>query len=73
MQAWFKFIVMDDKRLTATQWYEIGNEFRKRGDFGEAINAYGKSKELDPNGPATVAIEIIQDILAYRNTDLINP
>ena len=62
-----------EQEKTAQQWYEIGNKFRKKGIFGEAINAYNKSVMLDPNSPAKVSIEILNEILAYRNTDLINP
>ncbi len=64
---------MEQKVFTAEEWYEIGNGFRREGRFGDAINAYRKSAELNPDGPAMTAIEILNDILDYRNTDLINP
>lgn len=64
---------MENKELTAQEWYQKGNELRQRGEFGEAINAYRRSCELDPKSPAAAAIVLLNDILDYRNTDLINP
>ncbi len=61
------------EEMTSNDWYIKGNELRKAGLFGEAINAYRKACELDPESPAGAVIEIINDILDYRNTDLINP
>lgn len=62
-----------EEQKTALYWYEEGNRLRQAGDFGGAINAYKKSCEIDPESPAATVITILNDILAYRNTDLINP
>ena len=64
---------MEKENMTAKDWFEKGNEYRQQGLFGEAINAYKKSQELDPDGPAGTVIDLVNSILAYRNTDLINP
>lgn len=59
--------------MTHEEWIRTGQTFRQQQQWGEAINAYKKALELDPDGPAKVALEFIYEILEYRNTDLINP
>ena len=54
-------------------YYLRGNIYRKMNLFGDALNDYHKALELNPQSPASVAIEILNDILEYRNTDLLNP
>jgi outer membrane protein assembly factor BamD (BamD/ComL family) len=59
--------------MTATEFYEQGNELRKKGLWGAAINSYLEAERLDPDSPATEARLMLEDILNYRNTDLWNP
>lgn len=54
-------------------WFLLGGIYRRMEMWGEAINAYNKSKLLDPCGPAAAAVESIYDILRFVNTDLMNP
>ena len=54
-------------------WYMLGNLYRRQQMWGEAINALGKAKMLDPDGPAAAAIESIYDIIRFVNKDLMNP
>ncbi|MEF9931501.1 MAG: tetratricopeptide repeat protein [Bacteroidales bacterium] len=54
-------------------WYLLGGIYRRQQLWGEAINAYNKSKMIDPTGPAAIAIESIYEILHFTNTDLMNP
>ena len=54
-------------------WIRLGQEHRQKEEWGDAINAYQKALELQPDGPAKVALECIYEVLAYRNTDLMNP
>ena len=54
-------------------YYLRGNIYRKMNLFGDALNDYHKALELNPQSPAIVAIEILNDILEYRNMDLLNP
>ena len=54
-------------------WIRLGQEYRQKEQWGDAINAYKKALELDPEGPAKVALEFIYQVLEYRNTDLLNP
>ena len=54
-------------------WYLLGNIYRRQQLWGDAINALGKAKQLDPEGPADAAIESIYNILRFVNKDLMNP
>ena len=57
----------------AQGWYLLGNLYRRQQLWGDAINALGKAKMLDPDGPADAAIESIYDIIRFVNVDLMNP
>ena len=57
----------------AQGWYLLGNLYRRQQLWGDAINALGKAKMLDPDGPADAAIESIYDIIRFVNKDLMNP
>ena len=54
--------------------YLLGNIARREGSFAKAINYYNTALEANPkNKAAESGIEMLNEILAYRNTDLINP
>ena len=57
----------------AQGWYLLGNIYRRQQLWGDAINALGKAKMLDRDGPADAAIESIYDIIRFVNKDLMNP
>ena len=57
----------------AQGWYLLGNLYRRQQLWGDAINALGKAKMLDPDGPADAAIESIYNIIRFVNKDLMNP
>ncbi|MCL2727129.1 MAG: tetratricopeptide repeat protein [Bacteroidales bacterium] len=59
--------------MTHDDWIHLGQEYRQKELWGDAINAYKKALELQPDGPAKVALEFIYEVLDYRNTDLMNP
>ena len=59
--------------MTAQEWYELGNNARKRGAWHEAINAYIQAIELDPESPAVEAKRMLDDIMAYYCKDMYNP
>ena len=54
-------------------WIQLGQEYRRKEQWGDAINAFQKALTLQPDGPAKVALDFIYEILEYRNTDLLNP
>lgn len=59
--------------MTAEEFYEQGNRYRKEGNWQEAINSYIKAIELDPDSPAVEAKKMLDDILAYYCKDIYNP
>ena len=59
--------------MTAEEYYQRGNEYRRQGNWQEAINCYLEAIELDPDSPAVHAKEMLDDILNYYNKDLYNP
>ncbi|MDO4160839.1 MAG: tetratricopeptide repeat protein [Prevotellaceae bacterium] len=59
--------------MTAVEFYEQGNSFRKEGNWQEAINSYIAAIELDPDSPAVEAKRMLDDILNYYCKDIYNP
>lgn len=58
--------------MTAEEYYRKGNEFRKQGNWQEALNCYMEAIELDPDSPAVEAKRMLDDILAYYCKDMYN-
>ena len=59
--------------MTAQEWYEQGNAFRKESKWHEAINCYRQAIELDPQSPAVEAKRMLEDIMAFYHKDYYNP
>ena len=59
--------------MTAEEYFQRGNEYRQRGDWQEALANYMEAIELDPNSPAVVAKEMVENILNFYNKDAYNP
>jgi tetratricopeptide (TPR) repeat protein len=59
--------------MTAQEYYEQGNAFRKQGLWSEAINCYIQAAELDPDSPAVEAKRMLDDILSFYHKDAYNP
>ena len=59
--------------MTAKEYFQRGNECRQRGDWQEALANYMEAIELDPNSPAVVAKEMLENILNFYNKDAYNP
>ena len=59
--------------MTAQEFYELGNEARKRGQWHEAINNYIRAIELDHDSPAVEAKRMLDDIMAFYCKDMYNP
>ena len=64
---------MEEKKMTAQEFYEQGNAFRRQGLWHEAINCYIQAVELDPDSPAAEAKRMLDDIMGYYCKDLYNP
>ena len=59
--------------MTADEYYKLGNEYRRRGDWKHAIDNYLEAIELDPQSPAVEAKHMIDDILNFYCKDIYNP
>lgn len=59
--------------MTAEEYYKLGNEYRKKGDWQMAINNYMEAIALDPESPAVQAKEMLDDILNFYHKDYYNP
>jgi len=64
--------IKDDERNTEA-WFYRGKVNRMKGDFITALNDFHKTVDIDPNHcEAKVSIELLNNIISYRNPDLLN-
>ena len=59
--------------MTAKDYYQQGNAYRKQSLWHEAINSYTKAIELDPDSPAVAARDMLNDIMNFYCKDMYNP
>lgn len=59
--------------MTAEEYYRQGNDFRRQGNWQNAINCYIEAIRLDPESPAVEAKKMLDDILNYYCKDIYNP
>ncbi len=59
--------------MTAEEFYNKGNEHRRRGEFDEAINCYLEAIRLDPDSPAVIAKQMLDEQFAFFYKDYYNP
>ncbi|MDE6688477.1 MAG: tetratricopeptide repeat protein [Prevotella sp.] len=59
--------------MTAQEYYEQGNAYRKQGQWHEAINSYIEAIRLDPDSPAVEAKQMLDDIMNFYCKDMYNP
>ena len=59
--------------MTAQEYYDLGNEARKHGQWHEAIYHYIQAIEIDPDSPAVEAKKMLDDIMAFYCKDMYNP
>ena len=59
--------------MTAEEWYQKGNEYRRQSDCIHAIVCFLEAIELDPDSPAVEAKRMHDDILNFYNKDAYNP
>ena len=50
----------------------MGNLHRKREDWQGALNEYQAAMDLNPESPARMAYDAIQEVLAFYNKDMFN-
>ncbi len=59
--------------MTADEFYQQGNEYRRQGDWQHAMNCYLEAIAIDHNSPALEAKKMLEDILNFYNKDAYNP
>ena len=59
--------------MTAEEYYQQGNDYRRRGDWQNAMNSYMEAIELDPKSPAVEAKQMLGDMFNFYNKDAYNP
>lgn len=59
--------------MKSEDFYRLGNECRRNGDWQNAINNYLEAIALDPNSPAVEAKEMLENILNFYHKDAYNP
>lgn len=59
--------------MTAQEYYLHGNAYRKQGDYKHALDCYMEAIALDPDSPAVVAKEMLDNILGFYCKDYYNP
>ena len=55
--------------MTADEYYRLGNEYRKQGNWQMALNNYMEAIALDPESPAVQAKEMLDQILSFYHKD----
>lgn len=63
----------ENRALSAEDFYQLGNEYRRQGNWQMAINNYMEAIELDPESPAVEAKKMLDDILNFYHKDAYNP
>ncbi len=59
--------------MTAEEFYILGNEYRRKGDWQHALDNYLEAIALDPDSPAVEAKKMLDDILNFYCKDFYNP
>ena len=59
--------------MTAEDYYKVGNEYRRKGDWKHAIDNYLEAIALDPESPAVEAKQMLDDMFAFYCKDMYNP
>ena len=59
--------------FTEENYLQEGKEFQQKEQWAEAINAYKKALEINPDSKAKFALEHIYEILNFHYIDLLNP
>lgn len=65
--------LVSEKNDNDEVYFLLGKAYSKLGNWSQAIYNYNMALELNPESPASEALEQIQAILEFYNTDLYNP
>lgn len=61
------------KKFVADLYFKRGKLFWRLGERGRATTDYAHATELDPESPASMALEQARDVESFFNPDLYNP
>ena len=59
--------------MTAEEYYQKGNEYRRKGLFHEAMNCYLEAIALDADSPAVIAKQMLEEQYSFYHKDYYNP
>ena len=59
--------------MNSEEYYKQGNEYRRQGEFQQAMNCYLEAIALDPESPAVEAKKMLDDIMNFYCKDMYNP
>lgn len=65
--------IIENNKSCDEAYFLLGNAHSKNNNWREAINAYCKAIEINPDSPACVAYQHIIEIMDFFNHDLYNP
>jgi len=69
----FLTLAIEENSKNVEAWYNRGKVYRMKGDFIAALNDFHRTIDIDPNHcEAKVSIELLNNIIAFRNPDLLN-
>ncbi|NVO10756.1 MAG: hypothetical protein HXX16_12385 [Bacteroidales bacterium] len=69
----FLSLAITENKNNVEAWFYRGKVNRMKGDLIAALNNFHKTVDIDPNHcEAKVSIELINNIIAFRNPDLFN-
>ncbi len=66
-------VISLDDSADSEPYYLLGNAYRKKGDWQQAINNYMEAVDRNPESPAAEAFATLMSILDFRNPQLYNP
>lgn len=64
--------IRNDAHVNDEVYYLLGNAYRKKGDWQQALNNYLEAIDRNPESPARAARDMIMDILNFYNKDMYN-
>ncbi len=69
LRHWIRHSAHPDDRA----YYLLGNAYRKKGDFSQALNCYTEAETINPDSPAAEAHLMLMNIMEYYHKDYYNP
>lgn len=64
--------IQNDAHHSDEAYYLLGNAYRKKGDWQQALNHYLEAIDRNPQSPAVSARDMLMNILNFYNKDMYN-